>query len=95
MIDLRIGRWETVLADVGEVDAVISDPPYSDRTHEGHDDGASLANRAGGGMGAVQRDKGCFSSAPRHLLHELGRDRDQRLRRGMGAALPRLVRRAV
>lgn len=34
MIDLRLGRWEDVLADV-EVDAVITDPPYSERTHAG------------------------------------------------------------
>lgn len=31
--DLRLGRWEDALADVSEVDAVITDPPYSDRTH--------------------------------------------------------------
>jgi site-specific DNA-methyltransferase (adenine-specific) len=43
-IDLRLGRWQDVLADVGMVDAVITDPPYSKRTHDGHDDGASLAN---------------------------------------------------
>ncbi len=35
--DLRLGRWEDALADVGEVDAVITDPPYSERTHAGHD----------------------------------------------------------
>ena len=33
--DLRLGRWEAVLADV-EVDAVITDPPYSERNHVGH-----------------------------------------------------------
>lgn len=44
-IDLRHGRWEDVLGDV-ECDALIADPPYSSRTHDGHDDGASLANRA-------------------------------------------------
>lgn len=48
MIDLRLGRWEDVLPDV-ECDAIISDPPYSKRTHEGHDDGANLANRVGKG----------------------------------------------
>lgn len=37
VIDLRLGRWQEALADVGEVDAVITDPPYSARTHEGHD----------------------------------------------------------
>jgi len=40
MIDLRPGDWREVLADVGSVDAVITDPPYSERTHKGHDDGA-------------------------------------------------------
>lgn len=37
IIDLRCGRWEEVLADVAEVDAVITDCPYSERTHTGHD----------------------------------------------------------
>lgn len=32
-IDLRCGDWRTALADVGEVDALICDPPYSERTH--------------------------------------------------------------
>ncbi len=48
MIDLRLGRWEDVLADVGEVDCVCTDPPYSERTHSGHDDGAAMANKKGG-----------------------------------------------
>lgn len=34
--DLRLGRWQDVLSDV-ECDALICDPPYSARTHEGHD----------------------------------------------------------
>lgn len=33
--ELRLGRWEDVLADV-QADALISDPPYSERTHSGH-----------------------------------------------------------
>lgn len=33
MIDLRVGRWQEALADIGEVDAVICDPPYGARTH--------------------------------------------------------------
>lgn len=33
---LRLGRWQDVLADVEMVDAVITDPPYGTRTHEGH-----------------------------------------------------------
>lgn len=31
-VDLRLGRWQDVLADA-EVDAEIVDPPYSDRVH--------------------------------------------------------------
>jgi site-specific DNA-methyltransferase (adenine-specific) len=31
---------------VGEVDALISDPPYSERTHVGHDTGSASANKA-------------------------------------------------
>jgi site-specific DNA-methyltransferase (adenine-specific) len=34
-IDLRLGRWQDVLADVHDVDTVIADPPYSERTHKG------------------------------------------------------------
>lgn len=33
-IDLRCGRWEDVLGDV-ECDALITDPPYSARVHDG------------------------------------------------------------
>ena len=41
--DLRCGDWREVLADVGEVDAIVCDCPYSARTHgmqrtEKHDD---------------------------------------------------------
>lgn len=43
-IELRLGRYQDVLADV-EADAAILDAPYSERTHKGHDDGASQANR--------------------------------------------------
>lgn len=37
-IELRLGDYREVLADV-EADAVITDPPYSERTHKGHDAG--------------------------------------------------------
>lgn len=36
--ELRLGRWQDVLVDV-ECDALICDPPYSERTHSGHDSG--------------------------------------------------------
>ena len=45
MIDLRLGAWQDVLADV-ECDALICDPPYSARTHEGHDDGAGFVRES-------------------------------------------------
>ncbi len=35
--DLRLGDWRECLADVEEVDALICDPPYGNRTHVGHD----------------------------------------------------------
>lgn len=34
-IDLRLGRWQDVLADV-ECDALITDPPYGSVVHDGH-----------------------------------------------------------
>ena len=45
LIDFRRGPWETALADVGMVDAVIVDAPYSARTHGGH----GAAPTVGGG----------------------------------------------
>lgn len=36
---IRLGSWQDVLSDV-ECDALICDPPYSSRTHDGHDDAA-------------------------------------------------------
>ena len=34
MIDLRVGAWQTALADVVEVDATVCDPPYTAHVHE-------------------------------------------------------------
>lgn len=51
MIDLRVGRWENVLR--GEVvDAVVCDPPYGRRTHEG----AATSSRDGSERAAVSYD---------------------------------------
>jgi len=47
VIDLRPGRWEDALAEVGEVDTIITDAPYSKRTHEGHDAAVSHIRLAG------------------------------------------------
>lgn len=41
--DLRLGAWQDVLSDV-ECDALICDPPYSARTHEG----AMVIDKGGG-----------------------------------------------
>jgi site-specific DNA-methyltransferase (adenine-specific) len=41
-IELRCGRWQDALVDVGRVDAVITDPPYSARTHSGRRTGKDL-----------------------------------------------------
>lgn len=48
--DLRLGRYQDVLADV-TCDAVIVDAPYSAKTHAGHDSGAGVpltAKKRGG-----------------------------------------------
>ena len=42
IIDLRLGDWREVLGEFDEVDAVISDPPFSPRTHEGRRTGSEI-----------------------------------------------------
>lgn len=44
---LHEGRWQEALMHVDRVDAVICDPPYGARTHEGHDEGAKIKRVAG------------------------------------------------
>jgi site-specific DNA-methyltransferase (adenine-specific) len=44
-IDIRLGDWSSVLSDV-RAGVLICDPPYSDRTHKGHD--ACESRRADG-----------------------------------------------
>lgn len=43
-VDLRLGRWEDVLADV-ECDALIVDAPYSERTHGAYRTMAEVGRR--------------------------------------------------
>jgi len=54
---LYLGDCMEVLATLPKVDAVITDPPYSDRCHKGHDSGASEsrdgASRSGLGYAAL------------------------------------------
>ena len=42
-VELRCGDWRDVLADVESCDAVICDPPYSERTHKGFRSGGVSA----------------------------------------------------
>jgi site-specific DNA-methyltransferase (adenine-specific) len=44
-MELRLGNYREVLADVEQVDAVITDPPYSERTHAGLRSGSSTYNK--------------------------------------------------
>jgi site-specific DNA-methyltransferase (adenine-specific) len=41
VIDLRLGRWQDVLADAAGADLLVTDPPYSARTHAGQRTGSS------------------------------------------------------
>ena len=45
--DLRCGDWREVLADVGEVDCVMVDAPYSARTHGGHSEAVAQTRLEG------------------------------------------------
>lgn len=52
-VQLFQGRWQDSLAHLDRVDAVICDPPYGARTHDGHD--ASASGHAGDGGDKSQR----------------------------------------
>jgi site-specific DNA-methyltransferase (adenine-specific) len=47
LMELRLGRWQDVLTDIKSCDAVIMDPPYSERTHKGHGRGTAELNAHG------------------------------------------------
>ncbi len=61
-IDLRLGRWQDVLADVDHVDAVVTDPPYGARTHDGQRHGRR--NELCGGEYVSARGIGYASLSP-------------------------------
>ena len=46
LADLRLGRWQDVLADVEQVDALIVDAPYSERTHGAYREMESVGRRS-------------------------------------------------
>ena len=58
---LALGDCREILPTLGRVDHIITDPPYSERTHSGHDDVASSKRRDGAermalGYSALSRD---------------------------------------
>ena len=60
LVDLRLGKWEQVLADVEACDSIVTDPPYSARTHEGSTEDnlkgrVAARNTQDGGAGWEQR----------------------------------------
>jgi site-specific DNA-methyltransferase (adenine-specific) len=64
MSDLRWGAWEDELANVVEVDAVITDPPYGARTH----DDESLAKQVVNATGQATRSRLGYSAwTPTHV----------------------------
>lgn len=52
---LYLGDCREILPTLPKVDAVITDPPYSERTHKGHD--ASASGHAGFGKDGAQRNE--------------------------------------
>jgi len=60
VMELRCGRWQDVLADVTECDAVITDPPYSLRVEEGVRSGSSMRdqrNQIGMGYDPISKNE--------------------------------------
>lgn len=62
-ISLRLGDWRTALADVDACDAVICDPPYSERTHVGQRTGSSIRMPTIGYAGISEDDAIAFAEA--------------------------------
>ena len=54
-VDLRLGSYLDVI-DARSCDAVICDPPYGARTHDGHDNGADQVRSATGQLTRTQLD---------------------------------------
>lgn len=79
-IELREGRWQDVLADVEQVDAVITDPPYSQRSEDGFRSGSTmkdLQNAPGMGYEPITKEWcndafGAWSTLARSWLFVFG-----------------------
>jgi hypothetical protein len=82
-MQLLVGRWEDVLStdEIGEVDTLITDAPYSARTHAGGREG--------------ERGDGYSDDGLAPELHALGRRDHHGVRRGVVPARARLDGRAV
>lgn len=65
---LYLGDCLEIMPQLGEVDAVITDPPYSRRTHVGHDVAAKGGN-AEGKDGSARVGLGYQSLAPENVEH--------------------------
>jgi hypothetical protein len=65
-IDLRLGKWQEQLANIECVDAVITDPPYTERVVLGYRSGSDVA--ADGKRGVFNIP---YSAISREELHEV------------------------
>lgn len=61
--DLRLGKWQDALTDVESCDALICDPPYSERTHKSQDYGARFTNG-----GHWESGRGRYKTRPRTAI---------------------------
>lgn len=63
-VDLYAGRWQDALAGVAKWGAVITDPPYGSRTHEGDvaDLGLTDESRGGDGCARTKIDYACWTA---------------------------------
>lgn len=75
-IDLRLGRWQDALSDVEAVDCLITDTPYSGRTHKGHNASAGAGDHGHGGSGTPIS----YSSWTREHVEELVAGLHERVR---------------
>lgn len=64
---LYLGDCREILPTLGKVDAVVTDPPYSERTHSGHDTGASP-----GVDGAARKSLGYSALSPDQAVELAG-----------------------
>ena len=69
---IYLGRWQDALAHIDTVDAIICDPPYGARTHEGHDGSTSIRSRSGWTRSDGYTEKPWNPSSKRRSINYLG-----------------------